>query len=199
MSQSADKVIHRLRLARQEGRPITLRLKRPWRAAPSYGYVVAVTKDWVAVQILLEGFYLDDVALVRLQDIKSVKMTPEQHFVSRVVGELGVPVTDFASPDDATLSDLLRMIAERAQLVMFYRRNDDFSWREVGSIRRVGEERLELHAIEGDGTWAEASGLRSLHQIERVEFGGRYLTALERFGDEAPAYDVKSTIGTIGL
>lgn len=200
MGQSADKVVRRLQVAQQEGGgPVRIRLKRPWRPDPLYGYVLAQTKQWVVVHKLLEGFSLDDVVLVRSKDIKRVKPHPIQGLVNRAVQGLGVPVAIFDFPSEAATRELLSRIAERDELVMLYYRDEGWEWREVVTIRRVGSERLEVHAIGEDGKWYEESGLRVLDKIVRIEFGGRYITGLQRFGEKLPTHDPESMIGKIRL
>lgn len=200
MAQSAQKKVRRLRRALKDGRPVNIRLGEPWSDNAKYGYVLALTDEWVVVHTVIHGFWLDDVALFRLVDIKSAKRHPSEEFLDRVVAGLEVPIATFDAARDATLSELLQTISERTHLVMFYRQLEP-GWvrSEVGTIRRVGPERLDLHAIDGEGEWAEESGFRAVGTIERVEFGGRYLEALERFGDPTPEYDPASGIADIDL
>lgn len=111
-----------------------------------------------------------------------------------------MPVTTFTAERTATLSELLETIAARTELVMFYRHlAPDWLQTEVGKIRRVGTTHLEFHGIDGDGICWESSGLRRLDMIERVELGGRYIEALERFGDPTPPYDANSEIARASL
>lgn len=200
MGHSAEKVVRRLERARREGRWIEVELTGSWQDNAKYGRVLALTDRWVVVHTLIQGSYLDDVALFRLKDITSVRWHPASEFMSRAVSGLGVPVTTFLIEPTATLSGMLRMIADRAELVMLHQRvTPDWRHVEVGKIHRVGTRRLELHAINDDGTWAQASGLRRLKPIERVEFGGRYVTALERFGEPTPPYDDDSDIAHVKI
>lgn len=147
----------------------------------------------VALQVLRKGFHLDDIVLLRLDHIKNVKFHPNRDFVSRVVAALGVPIKEFERAPDGTTSDLLRTVAERAELVCLYQESREFHWFQIGMIQKVGSKRLEMHGIEDDGTWYENSGLRSLKRITRVEFGGRGVAALERFGEEMPPASAEST------
>ena len=59
-------------------------------------------------------------------------------------------------------------------------------WLCLGSIHRVGRKRLDLHFIGRDGVWVDFVDALKLTEITRIEFGGRYIRALERFGDAAP-------------
>ncbi|MDQ1104514.1 hypothetical protein [Nocardioides zeae] len=149
--------------------------------------MLALTDTWVVVQVLTDGYYLDEVALHRLQDLERVSKDPVPDFTRRVVDGLGVPVATFDAAPDATLTTLLRQIAERGELVMLDKRvAPDYVQVEVGNILSVGKKHLVLHAIAGDGTWAAGPGRRALARIERVSFGGRYLAAIQRFGHPTP-------------
>ena len=144
----------------------------------------------MVVHSLTEGYFLDEVALHRLEDVERVDKDPVPDFTRRVVAGLGVPVAAFEAAARATAGVLLRSVADRGQLVMLHQRvAPDHLHVEVGTILSVGKKHLVLHAMQGDGTWAAAPGRRGLDRIERVSVGGRYLAALERFGDPAPARD----------
>ena len=192
MSQSPEKILRRLRAAHGRGVTVELRLKQPWKQDPSFGYVLSVGDEWVTVRILFEGFHLDDVVLLRWRDLRSVKRHPNTQFVTRVVDGLGAPAVHVDVAGGSSTSDLLRVVAERAALVCIYYDDHGFQWREVGTIRKVGRTRFELHAIRDDGTWFADSGLRRVKRVTRVEFGGRYLTTLERFTEELPPASVGS-------
>lgn len=188
MGHSATKVVRRLTQARDKDRAVRLRFHGPWR--PTWGYVLALTDSWVVVHALTDGYFLDEVALLRLQDVERVDKDPVPDFTRRVVAGLGVPVAAFEAAPGATLSVLLRSVADRGQLVMLHKRvAPDYLHVEVGIILSGGRKHLVLHAMQGDGTWAAAPGRRGLGRIERVSVGGRYLAALERFGDQAPVRD----------
>lgn len=165
---------------------VQLRLKQPWRQDPRFGYVLSLGDEWVAVRVLFEGFHLDDVVLLRWRDLRSVKRHPSTEFVSRVVDALGAPAVHVDVSSEWSTSHLLRMVAERAGLVCIYYDDLGSQWREVGMIRKVGRKRFELHAIKDDGTWFANSGPRRVKGVTRVEFGGAYLTTLERFSEDLP-------------
>ncbi|WP_447645562.1 hypothetical protein [Nocardioides zeae] len=188
MGHSAAKVVRRLTRARDEDRTVRLQFLGRWR--PTWGYVLALTDSWVVVHALTDGYYLDEVALHRLEDVERVDKDPVPDFTRRVVGGLAVPVATFDADPGATLSTLLRSVADRGQLVMLHQRvAPDHLHVEVGTILGVRKKHLVLHAMQGDGTWAAAPGRRGLGRIERASVGGRYLAALERFGDPAPVRD----------
>ena len=56
----------------------------------------------------------------------------------------------------------------------------------LGKVRRIGNKRLDLHYIRADGTWVDFIDAWKLKDVTRVEFGGLYIQALERFGDPMP-------------
>lgn len=57
----------------------------------------------------------------------------------------------------------------------------------LGKIRRIGQKRLDLQFINPNGVWDDWSDRWRLDRITRIEFSGRYIEALERWGDPVPA------------
>ncbi|GAB3080719.1 hypothetical protein [Nocardioides zeae] len=191
MGQPAAKVVRRLTRAHEKDRAVRLRLGG--RRRPTWGYVLALTDSWVVVHVLTDGYFLDEVTLVRLQDVERVDKDPAPDFTRRVVDGLGVPVATLDAAPGATLGLLLRSLADRGRLVLLHQRvAPDYLHVEVGIILAVGKKHLKFHAVKGDGRWWPTWGRRQLARIERVSVGGRYLAALERFGDPPPAHDTGS-------
>ncbi len=184
MGQSS-KVVRRLTRAREKDRAVRLRFRG--RRRPTWAYVLGLTDSWVIAHTLTDGYFLDDVALVRLRDVDGVDKDPVPDFTRRVVTGLGTPVSRLDVDPKASLDTLLRLVVARGELVMLHQRvAPDYLRAEVGTILQTGGKHLVLHAMDGDGTWAAEPGRRRLRRIEGVSVGGRYLGALERFGDPPP-------------
>lgn len=153
------------------------------RAQP--GFVVAVTDEWVVLQDL-DDVHLDTVVLLRLDHVTKVERHDNHAYVSRAVAGLGVPLAEFVCPSDVTTGDLLRLVVERAELVCVYLETRDDYWLLIGRVLRIGKRRLHLHFIGRDGVWSDFTESWKLKDITRIEFGGRYIQALERFGEPMP-------------
>lgn len=191
MSQSRTKIVRRLTSAQLNQEPVTI-----WRkhldADRTSGFVIAVLDDWVVLQDLYEAVYLDDVVLLRLDYVTKVEAHQDRAYVSRAVAGLGESLQEFECALDATINDLLGIVAERSDLVCIHLENKKNYWFAIGKILAIGRNRLDLHYIGRDGVWCGFVDAWKLKDITRIEFGGKYLRALERFGDPMP--DVKKRV-----
>lgn len=186
MSQSRAKIVRRLEKAQRDRTPVTVG-RKDLEFDRTSGFVVAVLHDWVVLQDLADAVHLDDVVLLRLDGVTKVKRHQDAKYVARAVAELGEALAEFDCPADATTADLLRAISTRADLVAIILETPDDFWFNIGRIQRVGNKRLDLHYIARDGVWADFVDAWKLEDITRIEFGGRYIRALERFGESRPA------------
>lgn len=185
MGQSLKKRIKCLETARLRRLPV--RLHRPeWDDADIYGYPVALTQDWAVLNELADGVYLDGLALVRLDDVTRVRFDTDAAYVGRAVEALGRPVETFECPAEISTQDLLKLVATKADLVGVSMERWEDEPLFIGKILRVGKKRLDLHFIGSDGVWVDVVDRWRLRDITKIEFGGRYTEALERFGDERP-------------
>ncbi|MCL3838196.1 hypothetical protein [Aeromicrobium duanguangcaii] len=189
MAQSRSKIVRRLTRAQQEQAPVTVRRNR-LDCHEDTGFVLALTDDWVVLHAL-DGVYLDDVVLLRLDLVTKVDPGWDgdgfgESYLRRAVAGSGVPLESFECPDDASVSDLLRIVDQRAQLVGVHLESPVGDWINVGTIHRIGTKRLDLQFIGRDGVWVDFVEAWRLRDITRIEFGGRYIGALERFGDPIP-------------
>lgn len=185
MSQSRHKILKRLKSAQQEQHPVTIHRKH-LDADRTDGYVLAVTDTWVALQDLAETVCLDAVVLLRLDHVTKVERHENYAYVNRAVAGLGEPLAEFVCPSEATTGDLLRVIDQRTELAWIYLESRDDYWSLVGKILDIGEKRLHLHFIGRDGVWSDFTELWKLTDITRIEYGGRYIQALEQFGEPMP-------------
>ncbi len=151
-----------------------------------------MTDRWVVVHQLLQGVILDDVVLVLVDDVMKVDLHPAAHVALEAIQSCGMPVDVFDCAPDVTPSQLLDTVRQRGGLVRIGYDHEGFRWQEVGFIRAVGEARIELHHMNDDATWAEDSGMRLISRMVRVEVGGLYLGAFERFGDPMPPPSAES-------
>lgn len=182
MSQSRSKITHRLTSAHRDRRPVTIRRKHVDLDTTS-GFVVAITDQWIVLQDLVESVYLDAVAFLRLDHVTRVMVHENHSYVGRAVAGLGVPLVEFDCPPHSTVGDLLRSVEQRAELVCIYLETRDDYRLLIGRILRIGEKRPDLHFIGRDGLWSRFAESWKLKDITRIEFGGRYIQALEKFGE----------------
>lgn len=185
MSQSRRKIIRRLTRAQQDQQPVTV-IRKHLDQDRTSGFVVAVIDDWVVLHDL-DVVYLDALVILRLDQVTKVMLHDNLGYVTRAVAGLGVPVEEFTCPQDATTDDLLRLADQRGSLVCIYietRRDYDLL---IGEILHIGKNRLDLHFVGRDGVWADFVDSLKLKDVTRIEIDGRYIEALEKFGEPRPA------------
>lgn len=120
------------------------------------GFVIALADDWVVIHEL-DGVYLDDVVLLRLDLVTKVAAhrDKEEAYVRRAVRGLGDPIETFECAADVTVAELLKTVAERADLVGVHLESRMGDWVNFGKVRRIGKKRLDLQFIGRDGDWVE--------------------------------------------
>jgi len=184
MTQSRQKIVRRLMGAMEEQAPVTVRRKRlDWDLTS--GFVLAVLDEWVVLHDL-DGVHLDEVVLLRLDLVTKVEPHQDDAYVRRAVEGLGQPIETFECATDASVADLLTLVGQRTQLVGVHLESPAGDWINFGKIHRVGKRRVDLQFIGRDGVWVDFVDAWKLRDITRIEFGGRYISALERFGDPIP-------------
>lgn len=150
------------------------------------GYVIGLTSEWVVLHSL-DAAHLDAVVLLRLDLVTSAEPLHAAEFVQRAQQSLGtLPASFDCEPTDTTVGLLRRVDAAAGLICIRLELWDDFSLY-IGKVRRIGRKRLDLQAISAQGTWDDHSNRWTIDDITRIEFGGRYITSLERWGDPVPA------------
>lgn len=153
---------------------------------PIYGYVTAVTKRWVALQVLTDAVYFDGHEAIRTRDITKVRFDRDPDYRDRAIAALGRPAPDFPLPDDARTADVLGAAAARADLIGVHEERYEGEPLLVGKLTRTGQKRFRLLFIGPGGIWDAEPRREPYSDVTRVSFGGRYYEALERFGDPLP-------------
>ena len=146
------------------------------------GFVIALTDEWVVLHEL-DGVYLEAVVLLRLDQVTKVEPHQDEAFVMRAFAGLGVPLEDFLCPPTARVGDLLKIASERGRVIGVHLETPKGDWINFGLLHRIGKKRADLQFVGRDGDWVEFSEAWKLNEITRIEFGGRYIHALEQFAD----------------
>lgn len=185
MSQSRNKILGRLNSALNSGEPVKI-VRKHLDESETPGFVIAVLEDWVVIQDFIGGAHLDDVVLLRLDKVTKVQAHGDSEYLVRAVAGLGVPFATFECAPDASVRDLLRIVDARAEFVAVRLETSKDYWFNIGKIKRIGKRRLDLHFVGRDGVWVDFVEAWKLRDITRIEFGGLYISALERFADSMP-------------
>lgn len=185
MSQSRDKILRRLAKAQEDRTPVTIHRKDA-DFELTHGFVLAQSADWVVLHELEDTVYLDGFVLLRLDQVTKVTRGADTPYVRRAVDALGLSVHEFECAPDAGVRDLLLLATQRVELVGIRMEEWEGEPLFIGKVRRVGRKKLHLQFIGSDGVWVDSVDAWKLQDITRIEFGGRYVRALERFGDPMP-------------
>lgn len=184
MAKSAQKIRRVLSDALERRSPVLV-FRGDLESSRDEGYVVALTADWVALHTL-DAAELDAVVLLRLDLVTLAEPLRATAFVERAQQALGtLPASFDAAPHDE-VTDLLRQVEAQANLVCIHLEEWDESSLFIGKVRRIGRKRLDLQFISAQGTWDDYTDRWPIEDITRIEFGGRYITALEKWGDPVP-------------
>lgn len=180
-----SKVRRRLRESLIDGRIVTA-VRDDFELAMTDGYVIALTNDWVVMHALDDGVYLDAVVMLRLEDISRAWFRDDDPYHHRAVAGLNESVTSFEIDASANTIELLAKASEQADI---FGLNFETLKGEPLSIGRLGDMRrksFDMHYVGRDGVWADDVDRWKYRDVTRIEVGGRYLNALNRFADLRP-------------
>ncbi|MDF9715685.1 hypothetical protein INN71_09725 [Nocardioides sp. ChNu-153] len=184
MKQS--KIRRRLESSLTDGRIATV-VRDDFELTMTDGFVVTLTDDWVVLHELADGVHLDDLVMLRLSDVSRVWFRDDDPYHHRAINGLGSTVATFECPPEAGLIDMLNAAAFKADIFairMETLRDEPLA---IGRLVKLGKKRLTLHFVGRDGVWAPETERWRHRDITRIEVGGRYLDALNRFADPYPA------------
>lgn len=182
---SARRIVAQLRDAQAGQYPV--RIERGHELTPNafYGFVVGVSKQWVAVQALSNGVYIDGYDLVRFKDVVSVDDQRENGYKERALAILGRPAVDYALPPEPTTAEVLRSAMQHSPMIMVMLGLLSDSPTLVGEITELGARTFSMRLINPAGVWFDPTRWW-YKDVTRVSFADRYTNALHRFGDPAP-------------
>ena len=153
------------------------------------GFVLALTDDWVVLHSL-DGVYFDGIVMLRLRDISRVLFRDDDAYHHRAVVALGETIADFACASSASAPDLLAAAADRADIFMVHLEVLEGESLIVGQLVDLRKKSFDLHFVGRDGIWVDDVDRWRYRDLTRIEVGGRYLDALNRFADPYPGIDV---------
>ncbi|GAA1726359.1 hypothetical protein [Aeromicrobium alkaliterrae] len=186
MATSRKKMLRLLEESLENRTPVLV-LRREVDAYRTEGIVIGLTSTWVVVLDLVDGVYPDGVVMLRLDLLRKVERSHKSDYIERAHADLGVAPVPFGCQRDDTTRELLQAVEARGGLMNVHLElwNDGAMY--LGKIRRVGQKRLDLQFINPNGVWDDWSDRWRLDRITRIECGGRYVEALEQWGDPVPA------------
>ncbi|KAA1376342.1 hypothetical protein [Aeromicrobium fastidiosum] len=175
------KIDRRLLKSMEDGRIATI-VRDAFELTFTDGFVLALTDDWVVLHSL-DGVYLDGIVMLRLRDISRVLFRDDDAYHHRAIAALGETVTEFTCDDDVSVSDLLVLASARDGIFTFYCEVLEDEPLIIGRLIELRKKSFDIHYVGRDGEWAPEIERWKYRDVTRIEVGGRYLDALNRFAD----------------
>ena len=151
------------------------------------GFVIALTNDWVVMHALDAAVYLDEIVMLRLQDISRVWFRDDDAYHHRAVTALGERVASFDCEADLSAPDLIKSASALASIIATHFEVLDGEPLSIGRPLTLRNKSFDMHYVGRDGIWSPHVERWKYRQVTRIEVGGRYLSALNRFADHYPA------------
>lgn len=166
------------------------RVTSVWRDAceitTTDGLVVSLTDDWVVLHETVDGVHLDGLVALRLRDVSRVLFRDDDAYHRRALAALGAEVATYEVEPDVDVRGLLARAQADDRLVAVHLEVLRSEPMTLGRLLDLRRKRFVIHYIGRDGEWAREPERWRYRDVTRIEVGGRYLEALERFGDPYP-------------
>lgn len=179
------KVRRRLESALAEGRITTVE-RAALEVDMTDGLVVALTDDWVVLHEIIDGVHLDGLVALRLRDVSRVLFRDDDAYHRRALAGLGAEVATYEVEADVDARGLLARAQAEGRLVNVLLEVLQDEPMTLGRLLELRRKRFVIHYLGRDGEWAREPERWRYRDVTRIEVGGRYLEALERFGDPYP-------------
>lgn len=181
------KIDRRLVRSMEDGRIATI-VRDAFDLTFTDGFVIAMTNEWVVLHSL-DGVYLDGIVMLRRQDISRVLFRDDDAYHHRAIAASGESLVDFTCDDDVSVSDLLVLASARDAIFTFYCEVLEGEPLIIGRLIELRKKAFDIHYVGRDGEWAPEIERWKHGDVTRIEVGGRYLDALNRFADPYPGLD----------
>ena len=180
-----SKIRERLKASLDGGQIVTV-VRDAFEISMSDGFVIALTDEWVVMHAIGDGVYLDDIVMLRLRDVSRVWFRDDDAYHHRAIASLGTSVAIFDCGNSVCASELLKLTSARADIFAIHLEVLDHEPLSIGRLTRLRKKSFDLHYVGRDGVWANEVERWKYRDVTRIEVGGRYLGALNRFADPYP-------------
>jgi hypothetical protein len=186
MKKSRRRILDRLERAQRRGRPVRIERDRVHDGQVG-GFVLAVTRRWVALEVLHDGLFPDGIAFVRPKHVTRVRKGDHWAYAERVLAGHGHVMPHVRLPDDARTRDVLQVASDRGPMIAFHLEHEEDGPLMVGHLVDLADDGFTLRFIDPAGEW-EHPELREFAygEVTRIDVGTQYVQALADYGDPAP-------------
>lgn len=180
------KIRHRLEDSLGGNRIVTV-VRDAFEISMTDGFVIALTEDWVVLHAFDDGVYLDAIVMMRLRDVSRVWFRDDDAYHHRAVAGLGLPIATFVCESSVNATSLLASASRQADIIAIHLETLDQEPLVIGRLIKSRNKSFEMHYVGRDGLWAKETERWKYRDLTRIEMGGRYLNALNRFADPYPS------------
>ena len=181
-----SKARRRLEESLNDGRIVTV-VRDAFEITMTDGFVIALTDDWLVMHALDDGVYLDDIVMLQLQDVSRVWFRDDNSYHHRAIEGLGQSIAVFECEHMASASELLNAASAMADIFAIHLEALDREPLFIGRLVKLRKKSFDLRYVGRDGVWRDHVDRLKYRDVTRIEVGGRYLEALNRFADTYPA------------
>lgn len=181
-----SKIRRRLEKSLNDGRIATV-VRDAFEITMTDGFVIALTDDWLVMHTLEDGVYLDDIVMLRRRDVSRVWFRDDNAYHHRAIVGLDQSIAAFECKSGVSASGLLSAASAKADIFAVHLETLDEEPLFIGRLVKFRKKSFDFHYVGRDGVWREYVDRLKYRHVTRIEVGGRYLEALNRFADPYPA------------
>lgn len=152
------------------------------------GFVVGISRKWVALQRVSDRIEFDGWNLIRMKDIQAVSIDPDPECFE--VKALKARSLWPPSAPELSLDDVGRAVESAASATAMVSVFDEFSRPDVcwiGDVTSLDDSKLHLREVNTRGGWARKPRTFDPADVTRIDFGGGYEEALRLVAGPPPA------------
>lgn len=166
-----------LLLAAQKCEPVSI--ERSADPQPMYGCVVGVSQKWLLLHYLEGCYFLNGYVAVRMNHVRAVERLGAEEVIATGLRHFGESPQAPERIDLSSTRDLLSSAGTAYPLVTIHSENIDPEVCHVGKPEGFDRRGLQMREVSPAGEWDLDPTHWRLSDITRVDFGGRYETALD--------------------
>jgi len=164
-----------------------VRIHRRLRRVPTLdGFVVGIGIRWVILHRCTDDLDLDGYTAVRRKHVRRAELLDESSLPAQALRRMGRRPTPALDVEPTTTGTLLRTLADAFDVLTVHpeERDPKIFW--IGQVTGFGTKSVSLWPVDAAARWEPVPISLPFGVITRVDFGGRYETALAAVAGPSP-------------
>ncbi len=141
------------------------------------GYISGLSGDYVIINLLDGGVFINGFSVVRIGDIRQYRILVEHQRLATYALALKKERIAVVKRTFVNLSDIIRWFMNIYPLITIHRENIDREHCYVGSVKLLTDMTICIKKISPNGVWQGVEQIR-LQDITRIDFGQKYEESL---------------------